>query len=264
MEWAPVRDVRLRGSFQRAVRAPNIGELYSPQTVALDGSIDPCAAPKLNATTLTNGTTLAQCELTGVKPIQFGNIAPNSANQYNGLLGGNPHLVPEVADSTTFGFILNPRWVPNFSLSVDYFQIKINNTIGIIGADTIINDCIANGLFCSQIHRDSAGSLYRTNHGYVTDTTVNEGEERTEGIDMQGSYRLPLATFGSLLFQLNGTRLKELVITPVAGGNSYDCTGLFGATCGGGDPKWRSVFNVTWSTPWDGLDFSIKWRYYRE
>jgi iron complex outermembrane recepter protein len=262
LEWAPVRDVRLRGSFQRAVRAPNIGELFSPQTVGLDGSIDPCAAPKLNATTLTNGTTLAQCEATGVKPIQFGNITANPATQYNGLLGGNPHLVPEVADSTTFGFVLNPRMVPNLSLSVDYFQIKINNTIGIIGADTIINDCIANGLFCSQIHRDAGGSLYRTNQGYVIDTTVNEGEERTEGIDLQGSYRLPLATFGSLLFQLNGTRLKELVITPVSGGTSYDCTGLFGATCGGGDPKWRSVFNVTWSTPWDGLDVSIKWRYY--
>ena len=67
-EWAPVRDIRFRGGYQRAVRAPNIGELYTPQAVGLDGSIDPCAAPKLNATTLTNGTTLAQCEATGVTP----------------------------------------------------------------------------------------------------------------------------------------------------------------------------------------------------
>jgi iron complex outermembrane receptor protein len=66
---------------------------------------------------------------------------------------------------------------------------------------------------------------------------------------------------GSLLFQLNGTRLKELIITPVSGGTSYDCAGLFGATCGGGNPLFRSVFNVTWSTPWDGLDVSVKWRY---
>jgi outer membrane receptor protein involved in Fe transport len=48
----------------------------------------------------------------------------------------------------------------------------------------------------------------------------------------------------------------------VANGPSYDCIGLFGATCGAGNPKWRSVFNTTWSTPWDGLDLNARWRYY--
>ena len=262
MEWAPLRDIRFRGGYQRAVRAPNIGELYTPQAVGLDGSIDPCAAPKATATTLTNGTTLAQCEATGVKPGQFGNIAPDPANQYNGLLGGNPNLQPEKADSYTIGWILTPRWIPNFTWSVDYFNIKIENVIGSIGGNTILLDCIAGGLFCNDIHRDAGGSLWRTQNGYVTDLNLNEGQLKTQGFDIQGTYRVPLNNLGSLLFSLQGTKTKQLQTTPVANGPSYDCVGLFGATCGAGNPKWRSVLNTTWSTPWDGLDLNARWRYY--
>jgi outer membrane receptor protein involved in Fe transport len=261
-EWAPLRDIRFRGSYQRAVRAPNIGELFTPAAVGLDGSVDPCAAPKATATTLTNGTTLAQCEATGVKPAQFGNIVPNSANQYNGLLGGNPNLQPEKANSYTIGWILTPRWLPNFTWSVDYFNIKIDNTIGLVGGNTILLDCIATGLFCSDVHRDSSGSLWRSQLGYVNDLTQNLGQLKTQGIDFQGTYRVSLTGLGSLLFQLVATEQKELVTTPVTNGGSYDCTGFFGATCGGGNPKWRSVFSTTWSTPWDGLDVTARWRYF--
>jgi outer membrane receptor protein involved in Fe transport len=260
-EWAPVRDIRFRGGYQRAVRAPNIGELYTPQAVGLDGSIDPCAAPKLNATTLTNGTTLAQCEATGVTPQQFGNILPDKANQYNGLLGGNPQLQPEKADSYTIGWIVTPRWIPNFTWSVDYFNIKIENVIGAIGGNTILLDCISQGTFCNDIHRDAGGSLWRTNLGYVSDLNQNLGQLKTQGIDVQGTYRVSMPKLGSLLFSLQGTKTKQLQTTPVANGPSWDCVGFYGATCGGGNPKWRSVFNTTWSTPWDGLDVNVRWRY---
>ena len=262
LDWAPVRDVRLRGSYQRAVRAPNIGELFAPQAVGLDGSVDPCAAPLATATTLTNGETLAQCERSGVKPTQFGNIAPNSASQYNGLLGGNPKLNPEIADTYTIGLVLSPRMVPNLTLSFDYFDIKIKDVIGAIGGNTILNDCLTQAQFCNDVHRDSGGSLWRTQNGYIIDTTVNEGQLKTEGLDVKASYRQPLGGLGSTLFSLEGTRLQSLQTTPVAGGASYDCTGLWGPICGGGNPKWRSVFNVTWSTPWDGLDLNLRWRYF--
>jgi iron complex outermembrane recepter protein len=265
LEWAPVRDVRLRGSYERAVRAPNIGELFTPQSVGLDGSVDPCAAPLApgSTTTLTTGATATQCARTGVTPAQFGHINPNPANQYNGLLGGNPNLVPETADTYTVGLVLNPRVLPNFTLSLDYFNIKIDNVIGPIGGNTILLDCIAEGTFRNQVHRDPAnGSLWLNPAGFVTDTSVNEGELKTSGVDVKASYRQPMATLGSLLVSLEGTKLKDLVTTPVPGGSSYDCTGLFGATCGGGNPKWRSVVNFTWSTPWDGLDLNLRWRYF--
>src|SRR5205807_2517933 len=106
LEWKPVQDLRARGSYQRAVRAPNIGELYSPQAVLLDGSTDPCAGS-------TPSATAAQCQFAGVSAAQYGNIALNSAQQYNGLLGGNPKLAPEPSDTYSIGFVLQPRVVPN-------------------------------------------------------------------------------------------------------------------------------------------------------
>src|SRR5262249_960532 len=156
LEWAPIRDLRLRGSYQRAVRAPNIAELFAPQAVALDGSQDPCAfigAPPPGA------PTQAQCALTGVTAAQSGKPAPNPAGQYNGFIGGNPKLAPETADTYSFGFLFSPRVLPTLSISVDYFDIKIKDRISGIGADTIINQCIASGdpFLCGKIHRDAGG-----------------------------------------------------------------------------------------------------------
>lgn len=256
LEWAPVRDVRLRGSFQRAIRAPNIGELFLPQAVGLDGSKDPCegAAPAASQ---------AQCAAAGVPAALYGSVPVAPAKQYNGLLGGNPNLKPETADTYTFGFVFQPRFASGLTLSVDYFNIKIKNVIGIIGENNILNDCITtlSPQFCSLIHRDQFGSLWLTTQGFVTDTTVNEGELSTKGIDVKGSYRVPLPKLGSLLLSLEGSYTQNLITTPVPGFGSYDCVGFYGATCGAANPKWRHVLNVAWSTPWDGLNLNLRWRY---
>ena len=256
LEWAPVRDVRFRGSYQRAVRAPNIGELFSPQSVGLDGSVDPCAGSHPTASA-------SACAATGVRPGQYGNIASNPANQYNGFLGGNPNLQPETADTYTVGFVLQPQVIPNLTLSVDYFNIKIQGVIAPIGGNTIINNCVATlqPQFCSLIHRDAFGSLWLTPQGFITDTVVNEGDLRTKGIDVKGSYRQPLPQLGSLLFSLEGTYTQSLQTNPLAGQSGYDCVGFFGSTCGGANPRWRHVANVTWSTPWDALDLNLRWRF---
>ena len=258
-EWAPTNDVRVRASYSRSVRAPNIGELFSPQSVQLDGTTDPCAskpgvAPK---------ATQAQCALTGVSAAQYGNIGSNSAAQYNGFIGGNPTLQPETADTYTAGIILTPRFIHDFSMSFDYFNIKIKDTIGSIGANTIINNCIATGspVFCSAINRDVNGSLWKTNNGFITDTNVNFGSLTTRGVDAKVNYRLPIDTLGSLLFNLEGTRLINLGTQPLTGGPAYDCAGYFGSTCGAPNAKWRHVFNTTWATPWSGFDFTARWRF---
>jgi iron complex outermembrane recepter protein len=269
IEWAPTQDARLRASFNRAVRAPNIGELYTPSAVALDGSVDPCAAPLANPKNptgpLSNGETFAQCARSGVTAAEYGSITPSAANQYNGLAGGNPNLTPETADTYTVGIVLTPRVVPNLQLSLDYFHIDIKNVIAALGGNTILLECLATGALCNQVHRDPAnGSLWLSTLGYVTDLDVNEGELETQGMDVKGSYRVQLPALGSVLFGLEGTYLKDLVTTPVPGGvlGSYDCAGYFGATCGAGNPTWRHVLNVTWSTPWDALDVNLRWRYF--
>src|SRR5262249_55202491 len=121
LEWAPLQDFRIRASYQRAVRAPNVNELFLPQAVGLDGTADPCAGPTPQATQ-------AQCVLAGVPAAQYGSIGANSAGQYNGNLGGNPNLKPEKSDTYSAGVVITPRWVENLNVSIDYFDIKVKDT----------------------------------------------------------------------------------------------------------------------------------------
>jgi outer membrane receptor protein involved in Fe transport len=260
LTWAPVRDIRLRGSYQHAVRAPNIGESYTSQQISTgDVGADPCSGSTPKAS-------LQACELTGVTPGKYGHIVASPFG-YNGLVGGNPALRPESADTYTLGLVLQPRMMPNLQVSIDYFNIKIDGLISTIGGDVIMNDCIVSvgnpaqsAQFCPLIHRDSQESLWLTPAGYVSNLNVNIGELSTSGVDINGNYRLMLPAAGSLSFTLVGTYLKSLQTSPVAGLGSYDCAGYFGATCVLA-PRWRSVFNTTWSTPWRGLDVNLRWRY---
>ena len=256
VEYAPSSDFRVRASYSRAVRAPNIGELFAPQAVALDGSTDPCAGA-------TPRGTQAQCLLAGVTAVQYGHIGANSASQYNGFIGGNPNLTPEKSDTYSAGIVITPHFIGNFSMSFDYFNIRLQDTIGAIGGDTIINNCISTGdpIFCSAIHRDPNGSLFRTNQGFITDTIVNFGSLTTRGVDAKINYRLSIDNFGSVLFNLEGTRLINLGTQPLTGGPAYDCAGYFGTTCGAPNAKWRHVFNTTWATPWSGFDLTARWRF---
>jgi outer membrane receptor protein involved in Fe transport len=256
--------LRFRGSYQRAVRAPNVGELFSSQSVALDGTEDPCAGPAGGA----DFPTLAECQLTGMTAAQYGNVPVNPAGQYNGLLGGNPELQPETSDTVSFGFVLRPE-IGDLSIAVDYFDIKVEDTISsTVGgnADTYINNCIDTGLpeFCSLIHRDSFGSLWLSaTDAYIIDTSLNLGTLQTRGVDLQASYTLNFAEH-RLGFNLVGTKLLEYSNAPLPGFPAYDCAGFYGGTCGIPAPEWRHSFRANWRTPWNGLDVAATWRYYGE
>ncbi len=270
LDWAPVEDIRLRGSFARAVRSPNVVELFSPNAVLLDGSVDPCAGPTPTAS-------LAACERTGVKPPPannptlagtYGNILPNSAAQYNGLLGGNPALLPETAITTSFGIGFTPSFIPNFRAQIDYYNIKIENVITNLGGNTIINECVNSDLYCADVHRDSLGSLWLSNDGYVIDPLRNVGALQQRGVDFDASYSVEIGKAGKLHFNFVGTYVDEYEVTPAESlpGSSYNCAGLYGSNCsaftGGPAFHWRHTFRTTWQTPWDALDISAAWRYF--
>ncbi|RST29901.1 TonB-dependent receptor [Sphingomonas ginkgonis] len=259
-EFAPVRDVRFRGSYNRAVRAPNIVELFSAQSVGLAGVTDPCAGAAVGG--LVNGFTAAQCALTGVTAAQFGNVPENPASQYNGFTGGNPNVSPEKADSYTLGVILQPRFIPGLAVTVDGFDIRVKNLIGTIGVDTILSQCLttADPFFCSRIHRDQFGSLYLTPNGYTVDTNTNVGGLKTRGIDVNGSYARRIGGLGNLNLSFVGTYLDKLEVNPLAD-IRYDCAGFFGVQCGTPNPKWRHKFRVGFTLP-SGIGLSGQWRYF--
>jgi iron complex outermembrane receptor protein len=264
LEWSPISEVRLRGSFARAVRAPNVGELFGAQSVGLDGATDPCAGPTPNATA-------AQCALTGVSAAQYGHVLANSASQYNGLTGGNPGLKPETALTSSFGVGWTPAYIPGLRAQVDYFNIKIEDVIQGIGADTILAQCVDSANFCNLIHRNSAGSLWLSNTGYVTDTLANVGQLQEKGIDVDLGYAFDMGAMGKIRTNLVGTWINNYTITPLSndGTTSRGCSGYYGVQCssftaGAGAPvfRWRHTLRTTWSTPWSGLDMSVAWRYF--
>jgi iron complex outermembrane recepter protein len=269
LDWSPINDIRFRGSYQRAVRAPNVGELFSPQSVGLDGTTDPCAGAAAGATTgvpgtgTVNGNTFAQCARTGVTLTQFGNIQPNPAAQYNGLLGGNPDLVPETADTYSYGFVFQPSFVENLTIAVDYFNIKIENVIGPIGGDPIITNCVQTGnpIFCNAINRSPTGSLWRTDTGFIEDVNVNFGALTSEGIDLKARYRFDTESVGAFSFNVEGTFMLESTVQPLNDGPAYDCVGFYGSACGVPNPEWRHTFTTTWATPWLGMDLTARWRH---
>lgn len=261
LNWAPTSDVRLRAAYNRAVRAPNLQELFTQKVLALEGSYDPCAG----STTGSPTATLAQCMLTGVTAAQYGKLVPNSAGQYQGLVGGNPNLQPEQADTTTFGVVLTPGATPGLSVELDYFNIRIKNVISSYGFPLQLTQCLDTGnpYFCGNVHRDVLGSLWISPEGYVNDPTLNLGALESRGVDLTASYRLDLNAAGKLDFRLYGTYTAQFITEP--GGQlglaRYDCAGYFGSTCGPPQPKWKHRFLVNYETPVSGLSAGLTWRF---
>jgi len=257
LEYSPIKMLKVRGSYQEASRAPNVVELFAAQAIGLyDNDEDPCAGATPTAT-------LAQCQRTGVTAAQYGKIPDNPALQYNAIFGGNQNLKPEVAKSTTFGVILQP--MRDLSVSIDYFNIKVDDTIANIAPTVILQQCLTTGnaAFCGLIQRDTVGSLWLTPNAFIRATNTNIGTLETEGVDIGLDYGVKLAGMGKLDFSLVGTILNKYQVEDVPGLPSYDCVGYFGDTCGTPMPEWRHKLRATWTTPWD-IQLAATWRHIAE
>ncbi|MFM2410666.1 MAG: hypothetical protein RL481_1494, partial [Pseudomonadota bacterium] len=261
--WTPFEMLKIRGSVNRAVRSPNIGELFVNQSIGLFAGTDPCAGSAVGG--LVNGNTAAQCARTGVTAAQFGNLLPNTAQQYNQLGGGNLGLSPEKADSWTVGFVLTPD--RNITFSVDYYNVKVKDAIGGIGAQVILTKCIqtADPFFCNKITRapasagPAAGSLWIGEQGFVDNRTTNTGSAKVSGVDVNFEAKLPIGE-NSLTTSLVGTYVDEQRFQPITDDFSYNCAGLYGLTCGNPTPKWKHAAKLKFATASD-FAATLTWRY---
>jgi outer membrane receptor protein involved in Fe transport len=263
LEYQPVDDFRLRASYERAVRAPNVLELFSPQVPGLFSGQDPCAS-----------STAGACASVPNAGGGASSLLFCPANQCNQLNGGNQSLRPEIGDTRTVGVVFTPSFMDGFTATVDYFNIDVSHDIAPIGSTITLAQCYsptssasAVAFFCPLVHRNAAGQLF--GGGFVTHTEQNSGRLHTKGLDVEANYNFSFDSFdmtkgyGALQFAFVGTYLESFEIQPLlqlpALGH-YDCAGLFGPTCGTPLPKWRHRLRVTWTTPWD-LDLSLNYRY---
>jgi len=207
------------------------------------------------------GHDFAYCARTGVTQAEWGNIATNPAAQINTSVGGNLALKPEIADTFTVGLVFQPTIVPNLGGSLDFYYIRIQDTIVSLTSNTIVNNCGQNNSGCDLIHRGAGtGSLWFNTTNYVTATEQNIGTISTKGIDLAMHYSIDTGV-GKFGAQFLGTRVLNFFTAPIAGGAAYDCAGYWGTTCGAPTPHWRHVLNTDWLTPWAGLDVSLRWRF---
>ncbi|MFL6845582.1 MAG: TonB-dependent receptor domain-containing protein, partial [Allosphingosinicella sp.] len=211
-DYAPVRDLRFRGNYSRAVRAPNLGELFSaPGQNFAPGFLDPCSARNIGTGSATRA---ANCAAAGA-PAGYDFVYSQSLEIVS---GGNPNLREETSDSWTLGGVLTPRWIPGLSISVDYYNIAVNNVISSVAAQTIVNQCYDSPTlqnpFCGSFQRAGAGGgprgeiPFQILEASLLQSSLNFAKLQVRGIDTEVAYRRKF-DFGQLSTRFTYTHVLQ-------------------------------------------------------
>lgn len=286
--WTFFEGVTLRGGIQRAVRAPSIGELFSPVNIGFPNigmpapggqpafSGDPCdvrgryrqpgtpGAAQVRALCITQGVAASI-----VDTYNF----PNT--QVSSFSGGNPDLFEETADSFTAGLVLRSQfsnpWLSNLSGSLDYYKIEIEDVIATVTATEQIRRCYnfdglsnptydPNNAFCQLFSRDPLSGQINN----ATENNANLGTLRTSGVDFQVDYRVGLADvglpdYGTLALNVTGTWLEVYERQDLPGGSFTDRTGTTSNSFGLTLPEWKFLTSLNWSK--GPFTVGARWRY---
>lgn len=241
-EWAPIPDVRFRATYGKAVRAPNIGELYTVGSVSGLWVNDPCNDWNLANRPDRTEFTAANCAL----------LSPTNGDifwQFRDIISeGNLNLDVETAKTLTAGVVLQPRFIENLAISADYYSINLENAIDVLGAQAILNRCVdlpsLDNQFCDLIERDGDGNLQS-----ISVSQVNLAKFLTRGIDFEGVYSVDLPNFGMKGY---GGRLtfnsaygltlnRDYTLDPSDPDTVTKFAGVFGT------PKWKGVTRLTYN-----------------
>ncbi|WOR15495.1 TonB-dependent receptor [Hyphomonas sp. FCG-A18] len=184
VRWAPVEGFTVRAIQARSIRAPHPSELSLPGSIGFIGYTDPCGTFSLSNNPDRVDDCLAWTGFTQAELDAFTGL-----NTGQDQTGGNPNLVPEVSDTLTIGFVLQPTFLDNFWLTVDYFDIEFENLIDQLGEQRILNECAdrfsVDSQFCQLVDRDPVTREIQL----VRDTFVNVNGTDIDGWDMQAGYR---------------------------------------------------------------------------
>ncbi|MBY0300792.1 MAG: TonB-dependent receptor [Sphingomonas ginsenosidimutans] len=212
--WAPVRDLRFRGSYQQSVRAPTLGNLFNAASQTFNNAFaDPCSTININ----NNPNRVRNCAAAGVPTTQtftVGGVTTTEpfTNRPNGGVAaantGNPLLREERGRSFTLGGVFQPSALPGFNLSVDYWNIEVKNVIFTLAPQTVLEQCydnpsgidnpfcasvnrLPNGTFAGQTTVIQGGSVVTINNpGFSTfGRPFNYARQKTSGIDVDAGYR---------------------------------------------------------------------------
>lgn len=206
ISYSPVDDIRLRLTRSRDIRAPNLNELFSKGRQGVATVRDPFK----------------------------GNVTVSNVSS---LTTGNPNLVPEVANTLTYGAVFTPSFIPNFNLSVDYYRIRIDGAIATVTDQVALDQCFAGiANFCTLQTRDANGNLTR-----FSSSPINYSRLETSGIDIEASYRVSLGS-GDLGFRLLANRVNHYT-TEAPGLVTRDIAGSIVDS----QPHWRGQGQISYA-----------------
>ncbi|PZN95551.1 MAG: TonB-dependent receptor [Alphaproteobacteria bacterium] len=266
--WGIGAGLKVRGNYSRAVRAPNIGELFTPATVGLTNlGIDPCAG----SGPATNAALGAVCLAQGAPVASIGGIENPTAAQANAVFSGNTNLRPEKADTWTAGVVWQPSFVPGLAITADYYDIRVNEAITSALPGDVVGACFNNlsaasvtNPACLAIRRNPAtGGLDGppdTTPGLPLPTT-NAGRIFTRGIDGSISYSTSVG-FAKLAIVGNANLTLDSSFQASPSSPGRDCVGYYSPNCsftGSIQPKFQSSLRTTFG--FDSFDVSVLWRY---
>ena len=236
-EYAPVRWLRLRSAYNRAIRAPSIGELFGPGGVGFNSGNDPCAVgqrPSAAQKQLCVAQGVPQADIDTFQQAVLG---------FSARSGGNPNLDAEKSDTFTVGGVVSPPFLPGLNLTVDYFDVKIKGGIASVNATQTLADCFSNlntaSPTCRAITRLPNGQI-----DVISTQTTNLAAIRVNGIDAQVDYRFDLPDMlqfngdpATLSLQAVASWLFERAQQVLVSQPAVDCAGRFGNGCTGtGNP----------------------------
>lgn len=219
-----INDLTFRGNFTRSIRAPAITEIFNPTSQAFDYGSDPCDQRYVNSGP-NPANRRANCIAGGVAD------PDNFVSNYTDFtipvsVSGNNNLRNEKANSWTAGAILQPRFIPGFSVSADWVSIKLKDAIVSLSGDDILNACYDAtsfpSSFCSLITRDATGQITFLQEGYY-----NAASYKMQGLQVAANYRhrFPIGTFGFNLNYFYRDKLENRVgvgdVTHLAGNIGY-------------------------------------------
>lgn len=263
--WKPFDQLMFRVMKQAAARAPNVGELAAPLVTSLQNAAqDPCSVA--NAAALAGNATLrARCISTGMTPAQVGTIIDIISGQINTFSGTDLTNLPtnEEADTLTAGLVWQPNFgfVKNAVISLDYYDIDIDNYIGSFSPGQILDQCYVGGdtAECAKIRR-IAGGLTAPGSGIETYTT-NLLNYRAEGVELGIGFGVGLGAAGDLLFQANANHYLEQQYQAGTVVAVKECVGIYGTdtNCNNPLPQDRWTLRTTWQT--EAFQVSALWRH---
>lgn len=286
IDWRMIDPVRLRGGWNRAVRAPSVGELYAPISTGSVGigspgltntNGDPCDV----RSSFRNGSDAAAvrelCLAQGIPQSLIDSYQLGTAQVF-ALTGGNPDLYEETADTYSFGAVVRSPfqspWLSDLSMSLDWYQIKVEDAVGTLSAANAIRYCFNNGgnnptfdpnnYYCSLMQRSSSTGVPVN----PVQPLLNLGQFNVTGVDLQADWRLSLADIGvndqgRLSFGVSLSYLDSFEIQALPGAPTYDYAGTWGtaieSNAGSAHPRWKSVSSVTYSR--DSWSAGLRWRH---